>query len=51
VITKPRKCNRGYYSGFGESICKVCDAGWFCDQPELLPTPCPIGTYSKAGSY
>lgn len=51
VITKPKKCNRGYYTGFGATACIQCPAGWYCDQPNVIPVPCPAGEYSSDGSY
>eukprot|EP00354_Favella_ehrenbergii_P000595 CAMPEP_0170451428 /NCGR_PEP_ID=MMETSP0123-20130129/674_1 /TAXON_ID=182087 /ORGANISM="Favella ehrenbergii, Strain Fehren 1" /LENGTH=191 /DNA_ID=CAMNT_0010713119 /DNA_START=80 /DNA_END=656 /DNA_ORIENTATION=+ len=50
IITKPRRCNKGYYSGFGADACIICPAGWSCLTPDVLPVPCPRGKYSSAGA-
>ena len=50
TILNPRKCNNGYYSGFGAAICIECPAGWACSAPDALPVPCPSNSYSHKGS-
>ena len=50
VILNPRRCNLGYYSGYGAAACIKCPEGWSCSNPAQIPVPCALGKYAKAGS-
>ena len=46
-ISQCTRCAPGYYANYiGATKCKVCPNGYFCENPEIAPTPCPTGTAS-----
>jgi len=46
-----RPCQQGTYSGYGASVCLVCEAGFFTDvNGSTICQDCPAGTWSDGSS-
>lgn len=40
-------CAPGFWTvQYGSSYCDICPVGHFCENPSLVPTPCPLGLYN-----
>ncbi|XP_072282810.1 uncharacterized protein [Pyxicephalus adspersus] len=53
--TVPLPCRKGFYQDLeGESSCKICPTGFYCNTTELggsvTPQPCPAGHFCPTGS-
>lgn len=45
------RCARGTYQDLaGQSSCKTCPAGYYCNEVQIHPIICPAGSFCPAGA-
>ena len=50
-LTSPIPCPVGYYANETKMVqCKICEAGFLCNNATETPTPCAAGKYTPIGT-